>query len=60
LSSNVSLGDWRPSTDAELDRFAEITPADVDDAVQSLKERVPESAPLVDAARNDTGEFAND
>lgn len=44
-----------PAIDEELDRLAEITEADVDDAVRSLKERVPESAPGTDAVRDDAG-----
>lgn len=37
----------------ELDAAATITPADVDDAVRTLKARVPDAAPAVDAVISD-------
>lgn len=40
-------------TDRELDQLAEITDDDIDDAVRTMKQRVPSSAPLLDATRND-------
>lgn len=46
--------DGHISTDSELDRLAEITDADVDDAARSLKQRVPKSAPAIDAERDDS------
>lgn len=42
-------------TDSELDRLAEITDAEVDDAARSLRQRVPKSAPAIDATRDDKG-----
>jgi hypothetical protein len=40
--------------DAELDRLAEITDADIDDAARSLKQRVPKATRAVDAMRDDS------
>lgn len=42
-------------TDAELDQLAEISEADVDDAVRSGKQRAPKLARAFDATRDDTG-----
>jgi hypothetical protein len=42
-------------TDAELDALAEITAADVDDAVRTGKQRAPKMARAFDAVRDDTG-----
>jgi hypothetical protein len=40
-------------SDDQLDQLAEITEADVDDAVKTIKQRVPASASFLDATRND-------
>jgi hypothetical protein len=42
-------------TDRELDQLAEITNDDIDDAVDTMKRRVPASAPLLDATHTNRG-----
>jgi hypothetical protein len=39
--------------DRELDQFAKITYDAIDDAVRTMKQRVPASGPLLDAIRDD-------
>jgi len=57
-AGHIGLMSKRPGhipTDHEFDSLAEITDDDVDDAVTTMKKRVPASAPLLDATRDDTG-----
>jgi hypothetical protein len=41
-------------TDHELDQLSDITADDIKDAVTTTKQRVPASAPLLDATEDDT------
>jgi hypothetical protein len=52
--------EWHPSTDAELDAAAEISEADIADAIQSARERVPELARFLDAALDTSGDLPAD
>lgn len=45
-------------TDRELDQLSEITADDIADAVTTMKQRVPASAPLLDATRKDQSDSA--
>jgi len=44
----VNVGDWRPSTDTELDAAAVITPADLEHAMQTAREISPELAQMLE------------
>lgn len=51
----MPIRDAKTPSAAELDRLAEITEADVNDAARSLKQRVPKASRAVDAVRDDSG-----
>lgn len=50
----IILGDWRPSTNAELDEAARITEADLEHAMQKARTSSPEMRRFLEATSDDT------
>ncbi len=50
----MPIRDARTPKGAELDRLADITEADVEDAARTLAQRVPDARPAIDAVEDTT------